>query len=132
MSLAMSRDRALEFADRLDAMGPVTVTRFFGGAGLVKSGVQFAFVLKGVLYLRVNELTRPEFEAMGAAPFRHVNCLRSEKASSFYALPDEIIDDDEGLLRWMSTAWQAAAAAQLKPKRKPRQTDVIDIFATRD
>ena len=122
MSLAMARDRALEFVDRLHAIGPIEVTRFFGGAGLVKNGVQFAFVLKGVLYLRVNDLSRPDFEALGAAPFSLARCSRTVKSPSFYELPDEIADDQEALLRWMSKAWYAAAAAKLKPRRKVRQS----------
>lgn len=121
MSLAMERERALEFADRLHRLGPVTVTRFFGGAGLVREGVQFAFVLKGVLYLRVNDASRPDFEARGAAPFSYAGGTRQVRAPSYYELPDEILDDQDAFLGWMSRAWQVAATAQATSRSSPRK-----------
>ena len=121
----MARDRALEFVDRLHAIGPIAVTRFFGGAGLVKNGVQFAFVLKGSLYLRVNEQSRSDFKALGAAPFSYAACSRMVKAPSYYELPDEIADDHEALLRWMNKAWHAAVEAKLKPRRKVRKSGKV-------
>jgi DNA transformation protein and related proteins len=54
MSLVAARDRALELADQLRAMGLIEVRRFFGGAGLLMDGTQFGFVMKGSLYLRVD------------------------------------------------------------------------------
>jgi TfoX/Sxy family transcriptional regulator of competence genes len=127
MSIAMARDHALELADRLEAMGPLTVTRFFGGAGLVKGGVQFAFVMNGALYVRVDDVTRPGFEAMGAVPFRPGKCSLGAKPASYYALPEQIFDDHAALLAWMGKAWHAAAAAKRKTRR-PRATDGLDML----
>lgn len=49
MSPNSARDLALEIAERINALGPMTVTRFFAGAGLVADDVQFGFVMKGSL-----------------------------------------------------------------------------------
>jgi DNA transformation protein len=117
MSLAAERDRALEFADRLRAIGPIAVTRFFGGAGLTKDGVQFAFVIKGVLYLRADAESRPAFEALGAAPFTYVTRSKTVNVASYYTLPDEIADDPETLLRWVVKACHAAAIAKKRTLR---------------
>jgi DNA transformation protein and related proteins len=121
MSMATARERALEFADRLRAAGPVSVTRFFGGAGLVKDGAQFAFVIEGTLYLRVDELSRPDFEALGAAPFAYASRSKAVKVASYYSLPDEIADDGEALVRWAIRAVHAAAAGKPKQVRPPQR-----------
>ncbi|HSY27301.1 MAG TPA: TfoX/Sxy family protein [Burkholderiaceae bacterium] len=118
MSLAAALDRAREFADRLQAIGPMSVTRFFGGAGVVKNGVQFAFIIEGVLYLRVDDVSRPEFEAMGAAPFVYSGRSRAVRVAKYYALPDEIADDQEALLRWATRAFHIAEIAKSTARRK--------------
>ncbi len=115
MSMAAARQLALEFADRLRVIGPMSVTRFFGGAGLSKDGVQFCFVIEGVLYLRVNDANRPEYEALGAAPFTYATRSKTVRVTSYYALPDSIAEDGEALLRWAVRAVHAAGSA--KPKK---------------
>ncbi len=119
MSVAREHERALEFADRLRDLSPIKITRFFGGAGLVKDGVQFSFVLKGVLYLRVNDDLRTAFEARGAAPFSYVRGTRKVCVSSYYELPNDIVDDQDAFIQWMTHAWQAAATAKY-PSRAGR------------
>jgi DNA transformation protein and related proteins len=69
MSPISARDQALDIAERINTPGRVTVSRFFAGAALVADGVQFGFVMKGSLYLRVDDKSRVAFEALGAAPF---------------------------------------------------------------
>jgi DNA transformation protein and related proteins len=132
MSMATARERALEFADRLRAIGPVSVTRFFGGAGLAKDGVQFAFVIEGTLYLRVDDLSRPDFEALDAAPFTYTSQSKTVKVASYYELPDQIADDGEALVLWAIRAVHAAAVSKPKTayaksrqatKRAPRSAD---------
>jgi len=82
MSHASAHKRALELADRLHVIGLISVTRFFGGAGLVKNGIQFAFVIKDVLYLRVDDLSRHDFEALGATPFTYATRSKLAKSTS--------------------------------------------------
>jgi DNA transformation protein and related proteins len=119
MSPRSSRDRALELAGQLSVIGPIEITRFFGGAGLACEGIQFAFVMKGTLYLRVDDHTRPAFEALDAAPFAYAGRVGIVTVASYYALPDEIADDPDDLLRWAERAHRAATTA--RPSRaRPR------------
>ncbi|CAE6750290.1 TfoX/Sxy family protein [Paraburkholderia haematera] len=117
MNLSAARERALEFVDRLNMIGPISVTRFFGGAGLVKDGIQFGFVIKGALYLRVDDLTRPAFDALGAVPFSYSGQSKTVRVASYYQLPDEIADDPHELIRWATRAIHAAAVARSKSRR---------------
>jgi TfoX/Sxy family transcriptional regulator of competence genes len=103
--------RALELAELLRAAGPIEVTRFFGGAALRMSGVQFAFVMKGTLYLRVGDGDRPDFEALGAAPFAYAGRSRTVTVASYYEVPGSIIENPDELGRWAVRARAAALAA---------------------
>ncbi len=118
MSLATAHERALEIAERLQAMGPITVGRFFSGAGLRMEGIHFGFVIRGSLYLRVDEASRREFEALGAAPFSYAGKSQTVKAASYYEVPDEIADEPDDLLLWARRAYAAALAARSATKRK--------------
>lgn len=107
---------ALEIADRIETLGPVTVGRFFSGAGLAAGGVLFAFVVKGSLYFRVDDETRAAFEAMGSAPFGYARRTRSVTVPAYYVVPDEVMEDADLLGQWAVDAHRAAAAA--KPRRR--------------
>ena len=62
-----------EFADYavelLGAAGRVTARRMFGGYGLYCDGVMFALIADDVLYLKADDVNRPELERAGSAPF---------------------------------------------------------------
>jgi DNA transformation protein and related proteins len=120
MSLSTARDRALEFADRLHGLGPFSVDRFFGGAALARNGASFAFVIEGTLYLRVDDQSRPAFEARGASPFTYGTRARTVTVASYYALPEEIEDDADQLRDWAIDAIRAATLVK-QNRRRPRR-----------
>ncbi|MBY5868666.1 TfoX/Sxy family protein [Rhizobium leguminosarum] len=111
MSIAL--DLALEFAERIQGIGQVSASRFFGGAALKADGVQFGFVMKGSLYLRVDSEGRAAFEAIGAVPFQYSSSSKMVTVTSYYEVPADIMDDPDTLSLW---AVRAHAAAP-KPKR---------------
>jgi TfoX/Sxy family transcriptional regulator of competence genes len=108
MTAASARHRALAIADELHALGPIEVTRFFGGAGLHCDGRQIGFVMKDTLYLRVDDTTRPRFEDAGTGPFAYTSGLREVTVTAYYELPQSVADDHEELLRWAADACRAA------------------------
>jgi DNA transformation protein and related proteins len=112
MSTASARDLALDIAGRIEGLGPVAVKRFFGGAALAADGVQFGFVMKGSLYLRVDEMSRADFEALGAAPFAYAGSSRTVTVASCYEAPDEVLEDAERLRDWAARAHRAALATR--------------------
>jgi TfoX/Sxy family transcriptional regulator of competence genes len=124
MSPLSARERALEIADRLDALGPVTVSRFFAGASLIADGVQFGFVMKGSLYLRVDDRSRTAFEALGAAPFAYAGRSKAVTVASYYEAPSEIVDDPDRLSRWAAEAHRAAVTARGR-RRAGSQKDAL-------
>ena len=111
---------AEEIAHMLQSIGPVSVTRFFGGAGLSLDGTQFGFVIKGALYLRVNDVTRDKYEALGCRPFSYATRTKHVTVSSYYEAPADAVDDPSELCDWAAEAHLAATKAN-EHKRPPSQ-----------
>lgn len=120
MSVVSARELALDFAERIKTLGSVSVSRFFGGAGLVAAGVQFGFVMKGSLYLRVNDKTRPNFEALGAAPFTYAGRIDKVTVATYYEAPCDVVEDSDELGRWANEAHCAALAARQRSRSVKR------------
>jgi DNA transformation protein len=97
--------------EALARLGDVDARRFFGGTALLLEGVQFAFVMKGSLYLRVDGESRREFEALGLKPFRYATRARAVDVASYYGAPAAVLDDPEALCRWARRAHVAARRA---------------------
>ncbi len=56
--------------DQLDELGEVTPRSMFGGVGLYHRDVFFGIVAGDVLYLKVDDATRGDYERAGMGPFR--------------------------------------------------------------
>lgn len=112
MKAVTARDLALDIAGRIEAFGPVSVRRFFAGAALVADGLQFGFVMKGTLYLRVDDASRPDFETLGARPFSYASGSRTVTVASYYEAPDDVLENADELCSWAARARIAALAAR--------------------
>lgn len=98
--------------------GDIVVKRMFGGAGVYCDGLFFAVLDDGVVYLKVDDVTRAAFEAAGLAPFTFEAKDGSTATMSYYAVPDEFYEDDEARARWVGLALDAARRAKNKPSSK--------------
>jgi DNA transformation protein len=102
------RDFALEQLGRV-ARG-VTGRAMFGGLGIYADGRMFGLVDDDVLYLKADDLTRPDFEAAGMGPFRPFG--PDGEAMGYWRLPDGVLDDAEALAPWVEQALGVAARAK--------------------
>ena len=97
----------------LDQLRPVVpgirVKRMFGAVGLYATDLFFAIVDDDVLYLKVDDTTRPEYEARGMPPFRPFELHASMNYSQ---LPEEILEEREALQLWTSRALDVARSAK--------------------
>ncbi|MDB5555269.1 MAG: Regulator of competence-specific s [Rhizobium sp.] len=123
MSFASSLELAREVADGASRLGSITTSRFFGGAALKLDGIQFAFVMKTSLYLRVDDDGRAAMEALGAQPFVYAGASGPVTVGGYYEAPAEIMDDADSLSEWVIRSYETASALQ-RPKpsqaRRPR------------
>ncbi|MBU0642708.1 MAG: TfoX/Sxy family protein [Alphaproteobacteria bacterium] len=104
------------FAEQIEGIGEISVHRYFGGAGLRADGVQFGFVMKGVLYLKVDDASRMAFKARECAPFRYSGASGAVTVAAYYEAPDDILDDADMLSVWASEALRAARPSKKKAR----------------
>jgi DNA transformation protein len=107
----------------LEPLGPVQARAMFGGWGLYYGGMMFGLIAEGRLYLKVDETTRPAFEAAGCEPFVYDSGKGKPPVSmSYWTPPTDASDDSHALLPWARRAVEAAQRAQAKKaaaKKKP-------------
>jgi DNA transformation protein len=105
--------------DLFALFGPVRLKRMFSGYGVYSGEFCVALAVKPGLCLRVDETSRPQFEAIGAAPFRYTKKTGEVTVNAWWRLPDEIMDDPEDLARLARLSLATARALPPKKKRAP-------------
>jgi DNA transformation protein len=104
--------------------GPVQVRRMFGGAGVSADGFNFAIAFDGVIYLKVDETTIPDFEREGSVPFVYTRAKSPGRVGrhslSYWRLPDRLYDDPEELAAWARRALAIARRRQKRPASRKR------------
>ncbi|HEX6980378.1 MAG TPA: TfoX/Sxy family protein [Alphaproteobacteria bacterium] len=108
--------------DLLRPLGGVAARRMFGGHGLFRRGLMFALIDDDVLYLKVDDRTRPDFVAVGAAPFTYASRGRTV-TMSYYEAPPGLFDDPDEMRAWAQKALAAASRDSIRrgsPPMRPR------------
>ena len=93
----------------------IRMKSMFGGAGVYAGEHFFAIVDDDVLYLKVDDMNRPDFEARGMQPFRPFG--EGGEVMQYYQLPEELLEDPDELKPWLEKAIEVAAR---KKKRRQR------------
>lgn len=111
-------DGFLEFVvDQLANCGEITVRRMFGAAGLYAGDVFFAIASGDVLYLKVDDSNRGDFEAAGTGPFTYRQ--RGEVLTmGYYQVPLAVLEDADELERWARKAIRVAVTKRPAPRRR--------------
>jgi DNA transformation protein len=89
--------------ETLAGLGPVSVRRMFGGAGVYADGVMFALIADDALYLKADDVSKRAFEAEGARPFLYESRGRPI-VMSYWRVPDRLLDDPDAMVSWGRTA----------------------------
>ncbi len=90
----------------------VTGRSMFGGVGVYSAGVFFALIAGETLYLKVDDTTRGDFEAIGTGPFRPYG--QDAPGMRYYELPADYLEDADRLRPWVQTAIDVARRARKK------------------
>lgn len=114
-----------EFVTELFApMGPVSIRRMFGGAGVFRDGLMFALLGDETIYLKTDATLRADLEAEGCAPFLWTKPSTGEEIDMGYvSLPSSAMDDPDEASAWarraLAVARTKAAAKPVAKKKKP-------------
>ncbi|MBP7281045.1 MAG: TfoX/Sxy family protein [Leptospiraceae bacterium] len=109
-------DSYLEFViERLGLKGNVTAKAMFGGHGIYYGDLMFGLVADGVLYLKVAESNIKDYIQAGMKPFSYEAKSGKPISMSYWRLPEDILESNEDLPKWIDKAIDAAKTA--KPKK---------------
>jgi DNA transformation protein len=92
--------------DQLDDLDDVVSRAMFGGVGLYQRGVFFGIIARDRLYLKVDDVNRPDYERRGSRPFKPY----PDRAGTmqYYEVPVEILESGLELTVWARKAVAAA------------------------
>src|SRR3982750_229044 len=97
----------------LDQLRPVVpgvrARRMFGGIGLYAADLFFGIIDDDVLFLKVDEVTRRDYEARGMPPF---SPYEGGVSMNYSQLPEEILEERETLQLWAGRALDVARTAR--------------------
>lgn len=113
--MAVSDSYRIWMLEQLGRVVPVTSRRMFGGLGLYARGFFFALVDDDVLYFKVDDENRPQFEAEGMGPFRPFG--DEGGAMQYYEVPGSVLEDLARLREWTDAALAVAARARRRKRR---------------
>lgn len=103
----MARDSAFRdyiLYDLLHDVPGLTARGMFGGFAFYKDGIVFGLLIGDVLYFKVGENNKGDFERYASTPFSFEKKNGTVTLTSYWQVPAEIMDDHELLLQWMDKA----------------------------
>ena len=105
------RDFAL---DQLSGVRGLRAQAMFGGVGLYAGDVFFGILAADVLYFKVDDTTRRDYESAGCAPFKPY----ADRAMTmpYYNVPIGVLENPVTLSEWATRA--VAVAKRAKTARK--------------
>ena len=103
--------------EQLGRVAAIDWKRMFGGVGLYADGTFFALIDDDIVYFKVGDLNRADFEAAGARAFRPYG--EGSSSMNYYELPVEVLEDVDALRTWTekSVAVAQSTAASKREKK---------------
>ena len=117
--MAVSDEYLVFVSDQLSRLGSITIRRMFGAAGIYCEGHFFAIVDDDMLYFKVNDSNRSDYEAAGMEPFTYM-VDNKETVMSFYEVPIDVLENKEKMRLWAMKAIDVAQAAKKMARRKKK------------
>jgi DNA transformation protein len=107
------RDFAL---DQLSGVPGVTARAMFGGIGLYAGDVFFGIIASDILYLKVDDGNRAEYEAAGSRAFRPF--ADRAMVMPYYEAPVGVLESADTLAAWARASIRIASArSPVRPTR---------------
>ncbi len=104
--------------EHLAGLGRLEIKRMFGGAGLYASGVMFAILDDGVVWLKADETLAPDFRAAGCTPFTYPTRAGERVSLAYWSLPDAALDDPDEAAAWARRSLDAALRKKAAAPRR--------------
>ncbi len=105
--------------DQLGCIGEVAAKRMFGGVGLYHDGLFFGLIASDLLYFKVDDENRPDYQTAGARPFQPYG--DESYSMGYYEVPVDVLEDVDQLKKWARGAVDAAARKAASGKRRKKR-----------
>ena len=124
--MAIAREFADYCCELLSGVGSPVAKRMFGGWGISVDGMTIAVIadlskLGGAnekLYLKVDEVTKTQFQAAGGTRFEMLSKDGKPMGMNYFTTPEETMESPDAMLPWARLALHVAQDAKAKAKHK--------------
>jgi DNA transformation protein len=123
LHMPVSDDYLQYVLEQLAGLGHISPRRLFGGVGLYHEDRIFALIFRDILYFKVDDSTRSDYETRGMDRFRPY-ADKPLWSMTYYAVPAEILEDADECTLWGRKSLRVAvvtskpAARQTKKRRR--------------
>ncbi|MBS0233034.1 MAG: TfoX/Sxy family protein [Proteobacteria bacterium] len=105
--------------EALDRAGIVSGRRMFGGVGVYFDGTFFAIIDDGAIFFKTSAETQLAFEAEGSRPFSYQTKSGETHLTSYWRLPERLLDEVDELREWACASIAASRDAAAKRRKPP-------------
>jgi DNA transformation protein and related proteins len=116
--MAVSPDYLAYVIEQLASFSNVSARRMFGGVGLYAEGLFFGLIDDDMLYFKVDDSNRAEYQHRGCKPFRPVKNDPAAYSMGYFEVPPDVLEESEELVRWAAKAYQVASKAAASKRMK--------------
>jgi DNA transformation protein len=110
--MAVSSSYSSYVLEQFEAFGSVQARRMFGGVGLYAGDAFFGLIDDDVLYLKVDDSNRADYESRGCRPFRPRKNDPNATSMSYFEVPSDVLEDAAELALWARKSLLVAAASK--------------------
>ncbi len=118
--MATSEEFLQYVLEQLTGLGPVATRRMFGGIGLYSNERIFGLIFGDILYFKVNDSNRGDYEARGMSRFRPY-ADKPMLSMTYYEVPADVLEDAEECALWARKSASVSAAPGSRPRKNPRR-----------
>ena len=114
-------DEFLQYViEQLAGVGRVAPRRMFGGVGLYSNERIFGLIFGDILYFKVNEVNRGDYEARGMNRFRPY-ADKPLLSMTYYEVPADVLEDADECAVWARKSTAVSATPRSRPRKNPRR-----------
>jgi len=108
--MTVGKEYAQYVLEQLAGLGHVTSRRMFGGVGLYFDGFFFGLIAGDVLYFKVDDSNRADYQARGMRAFRPY-ADKPDVSMAYFEVPAHALEDGEELIAWARKSIAVALAS---------------------
>ena len=106
--------------DCMQEVAPVKIRKMFGGYGIFHHGLMIALIADNELYLKVDAISRAEFEREDLPAFEYQKTAGRRVRMSYHLAPACFFEDTDCTAHWTRLAVDAARRASADGRRSAK------------